>query len=154
MSLNKLSSWGIASLLLFCSPLKATASGFSNFFFYGDSVTDSGNVFLATGGEIAEPPFGDIVPQRSYASQTFSNDRIWAQYLADFNGLSAEPSLSGGTNFAFGGATNQPLDTVPSPSLEEQFVLWQQATGNVADPDPTRHSVLQHRESVGESGLF
>ena len=134
MSFYKLSGLGIASFLLFGSPIKATASGFSDFVFYGDSVTDSGNVFLAT-GEITEPPFGDIVPQRPYASQTFSDDRVWAQYLADFNGLDAAPFLGGGTNFAFGGATSQPLDTVASPSLEEQFTFWQQATGNVADPD-------------------
>ena len=135
MLLTKLSRLGIAAILISFSPLKATASSFSDFVFFGDSITDSGNVFVATGGEIEVPPFGGIIPQRSYASQTFSNDRVWAQYIADFNGLSAEPSLIGGTNFAFGGATNQPLEEVPSPSLEEQFAFWQQATGNQADPD-------------------
>ena len=135
MLLDKLSRLGIAAVILSFSPLKASASTFSDFVFFGDSVTDSGNVFVATGGEITVPPFGGIIPQRPYASQTFSNDLVWAQYLADFNGLSAEPSLIGGTNFAFGGATNQPLEEVPSPSLEEQFIFWQQATGNQADPD-------------------
>jgi outer membrane lipase/esterase len=51
--------------------------------------------------------------------------------------LNAVPSLAGGSNFAFGGATSQTLpDTIsPSPSIEEQLDLWQSTTLNEADPD-------------------
>lgn len=131
---NKLSQIGISLAILLLSPIKATASSFSDFVFFGDSITDSGNVFFTT-GETTELPFGGIVPIRPYTSRNFSNDRVWSQYIADFNNLSAEASLIGGTNFAFGGATNQTLAEVPSPSLEEQLGLWQQTTGNIADPD-------------------
>ena len=136
ISVNKqLSRIGIALGLLLISPLEAKASSFSEFVFFGDSITDSGNVFLAT-GETVEPPFGELVLERPYSNTlNFSDGPIWAQYLADFNNLDADPSLAGGTNFAFGGATSQSLPTVPSPSLEEQLDLWQLATFNNADPD-------------------
>jgi phospholipase/lecithinase/hemolysin len=135
--ISKKSSIAIAYSLLLFSPLKATASSFSDFVFFGDSITDSGNVFFAT-GETTEPPFGGLVAERPYASRTFSDEQVWSQYIAEFNGLEAEAFLTpvtSGTNFAFGGATNQSLDEVPSPSLEEQLGFWQQATGNIADPD-------------------
>ena len=135
---TQLSSLWLATLLLSLSPLKAVASSFSSFIFFGDSITDPGNVFYALDGEITEPPFGGLVPQRPYSSKTFSNERVWAQYLADFYDLSGEAFLNPGmpgTNFAFGGATNQPLAQIPSPSLGEQLGFWQQATGNIADPN-------------------
>ncbi|RMF27172.1 MAG: hypothetical protein D6756_02445, partial [Cyanobacteria bacterium J083] len=135
---GKLSSVCLALILVTFFPLQAVASTFSNFFFFGDSLADSGNVFYALEGEITVPPFGALVPPRPYASKTFSNERVWTQYLAQLNDLSARaflnPSIPG-TNFAFGGALNQPLAQIPSPSLEEQFAFWQQATGNTADPN-------------------
>lgn len=129
---------GITLAFLLFSPLKATASSFNDFVFFGDSITDSGNVFFATGGETTETPFGGIAPSRPYASKNFSNDLVWTQYLASLNNSNSEAYLNpttSGNNFAFGGATNQPLDGVASPSLEEQLDLWQLNTGNTADPN-------------------
>ena len=132
---TKLSKIGITLAFLALYPLKAAASSFTDFVFLGDSITDSGNVFFAT-GETETPPFERTVARRPYNDTlNFSNGLVWAQYLANFNGLNANPSLIGGTNFAFGGATSQSLDEVLSPSLEEQLGFWQSATGNNADPN-------------------
>lgn len=140
MGFNHLKSGklGIIFALILGSPLKANASSFNDFVFFGDSITDSGNVFFVTGGETVEPPFGGLLPQRAYSSRNFSNDLVWSQYISEFNGLEINASfnpITPGNNFAFGGATNQPLAVVPSPSLEEQLGFWQQTTGNIADPD-------------------
>ena len=48
---------------------------------------------------------------------------MWAQLLASSLGLSANPSLLGGTDYAFGGASTGPLNTIP-PSLEAQTALF------------------------------
>jgi outer membrane lipase/esterase len=48
---------------------------------------------------------------------------VWAQLLASSLGLSANPSLLGGTDYAFGGAPTGPLNTIP-PSLEAQTALF------------------------------
>ena len=63
---------------------------------FGDSLTDTGNVSLATLGMVPAPP---------YADRSFSNGPVWAQDLAQSLGLPAlKPSLAGGTDFAYGGA--------------------------------------------------
>lgn len=114
-------------------PSSASAATFDSVFVFGDSLSDSGNVFLATGGETQTIPFGGLVPSRAYASGRFSNGPVWAEILAANLGFSASPSLAGGTNFAFGGAQTGPLGTVPptSPSLLDQLAFFQGATGGV-----------------------
>ena len=65
---------------------------FTEFFSFGDSLTDSGNVALAVG-----PP---------YPSGRYSDGPAWAEYLSnDHLGLGPhEPSVAGGNNHAWGGA--------------------------------------------------
>ncbi|HTA47633.1 MAG TPA: SGNH/GDSL hydrolase family protein [Bryobacteraceae bacterium] len=63
---------------------------------FGDSLTDVGNAFIATGGAIPGAP---------YFNGEFSNGPIWIQDLAAGLGLAPlTPSLGGGTDFAVGGA--------------------------------------------------
>ena len=119
-------SFGLALWLL---PLSTSAKAFSSLFVYGDSLSDTGNAFLAT-GEIQEIPFGGLIPDSAYSSGRLSNGPVWVEYLADDLGmdLSAESFLGGGTNFAFGGALTGPQPTLPtslSPSLIEQVGLFQ-----------------------------
>lgn len=97
----------------------AQAVPFSRLFVLGDSLSDSGNVFLATGGAISTPPFAPI-PSLPYAGGRFSNGPVWVEDLAGMLGLRAAPSLAGGTNYAFGGARTGPLTAGPSPSLLAQ----------------------------------
>ena len=78
-----------------------TLDPFDSLYVFGDSLSDSGNL------AIASPEF---VPNPPYPNGQFTNGDTWATQL----GLT--PSLAGGTNFAFGGARatdNSPADAIP-----------------------------------------
>lgn len=105
------------------------------FYAFGDSLTDTGNASLAT--------FGMVPVSPPYADRSFSNGPVWAQDLAQTLGLpQLQPSLAGGTDFAFGGAhagqtlahTLNPTDLpgqygqflaqVPSPQPNALYGIW------------------------------
>jgi phospholipase/lecithinase/hemolysin len=66
---------------------------------FGDSLSDLGNFYAATGG--ASPP-----SSLHYDHGRFSNGPIWLEYLAHDLGIAAPiASVNGGTDYAFGGAT-------------------------------------------------
>jgi outer membrane lipase/esterase len=73
------------------------AAGFSNAYYFGDSLSDTGNVFALTGG---------TTPPAPYFNGRFSDGPVWVEVLAAGIGLpvSATASLQGGNNYAFGGA--------------------------------------------------
>src|SRR5262245_14581793 len=81
---------------------------------FGDSLSDTGNLFLASGGTVATPP---------YFNGRFSNGPVWVEVLADKLGLDAPtPSVLGGTNFAFGGAeTGAGLSSFDTPNVGMQI---------------------------------
>jgi phospholipase/lecithinase/hemolysin len=97
-----------ALALAFAFASLAQAHGCNNrFVAFGDSLTDPGNAYAAT-GTISTPPFSPI-PDAPYASHTFSNGLTWAEVLA----LGLESPASGApafvrpgafTNYAVGGA--------------------------------------------------
>lgn len=112
---------------------------------FGDSLSDSGNNFLAA----TTPPLGSpsnitpasaitnsFVPSFTYAPAApypfgvYSNGPVWATPFAASLGLSALPSLAGGGNFAFGGATTGAGS--PTPSLTDQMGMFLKDTRNVA----------------------
>ena len=80
----------------------------ADIFFFGDSLSDSGNLFLATSG----------TPPAPYFEGRFSNGPTWAENFAQRMGASATPSLAGGTNYAFGGARTG-TGTVPINLLDQ-----------------------------------
>lgn len=108
----------IASAFLLISGSTQGANIFTGFHSFGDSLTDSGNVFTATGGA-----FG-------YPGGRFSNGPTWAEQLAiDYLGFASHaPTILGGTNHAWGGARSAdvvpPLDllAVP-PSINRQIAI-------------------------------
>jgi phospholipase/lecithinase/hemolysin len=75
----------------------STASAFSNAYYFGDSLSDTGNIFSLTGG---------TVPASPYFNGRFSDGPVWVETLAAGLGLpaSSTASLQGGNNHAFGGA--------------------------------------------------
>ncbi|MCA1993902.1 MAG: SGNH/GDSL hydrolase family protein [Coleofasciculus sp. S288] len=79
-------------LLSFLLPVRATAATFSEMYIFGDSLSDTGNVFDATGGQFPPSP--------PYFNGRFSNGLLWVEYLAGNLGLEIEPQ----NNFAFAGA--------------------------------------------------
>ena len=75
-----------------------STTSFSNLVVFGDSLSDAGNVFEASGGLFPpSPPF---------ANGRFSNGDLIVDIIADEFGLPENTSyLLGGSNYAFAGAT-------------------------------------------------
>ena len=92
---------GLASLALLVMAKLAFAGPFSTIILFGDSLSDTGNVFHAT---LAVPGTAAIPISPPYFRGRFSNGPMWIEELANALGLQIAPSLDGGTNFAFGGA--------------------------------------------------
>jgi phospholipase/lecithinase/hemolysin len=130
-------------LFSFLSPLKVSAATFSQMYVFGDSLSDTGNVFnaslQATGIGFPPPP---------YFKGRFSNGPNWVDYLAEDLNLSPTPVTalgleippSQGINFAFGGATTG-LDNTVAPNLllglQQQVGLFTSfvSANQAANPD-------------------
>ena len=97
---------------------------------FGDSMTDTGNVFQLT-GEL-DPP------SPPYFEGRFSNGPVWVEYLADRLQLPRPtPSLTGGSNFAYGGAQTGPgielRDGIELPRVGSQIVEFLAQGGKLSD---------------------
>lgn len=121
-------------IVLLCAPVLAWAGPFSNLFVFGDSLSDTGNVTVVTGGAIPGVP---------YFQGRASNGLLYADVLAAGLGLTLTPSradttgdgIGDGNNFAYGGArTNSYPFPFPGQSLLGQLQEFQ-ARGPVADPN-------------------
>lgn len=69
----------------------AGSTPFSRIIVFGDSLSDTGNLHLLTGG----------YPPPPYADGRFSNGPLWVEYLAEDLGMQLSPT----DNYAVGGAT-------------------------------------------------
>ena len=88
-------------------PQHSIAQPFSKLVVFGDSGVDTGNV------GIASPPIVgfSVPPSPPYYMSRFSNGPVWVDVLSDHLGLERpQPSLAGGTNYAYGGATTGSID--------------------------------------------
>jgi phospholipase/lecithinase/hemolysin len=104
-------------------PVPQTTAGpgapYSAMYVFGDSLTDTGNVSLATAGLIPVLP--------PYQDRSFTNGAVWAQDLAQAIDLpSLKPNLGGGTDFAYGGAeTGQtPVHAATALDLPSQYAQY------------------------------
>ena len=134
----------LTGVVLSCVTLLSHASlaipAYSSLVVFGDSLSDSGNNSLHP--LIGSAPLQIIsgngyVPAQTYASGTYSNGPVWATQFASMLGLSAGPSLAGGTNYAYGGAVTG-VDQILHPSFP-QFPLpglKTQANTFLAAPGP------------------
>ena len=118
---------------------------------FGDSLSDVGNDFIASGG--TQPS-----PAADYSNGRFTNGGNWLDYLAHDLGVVACCRLAGGSDYAFGGAstgsgttTYVPGQAVPNvdtqiavylsthtPTSGELFTIWAGANnlliGNQTNP--------------------
>lgn len=101
-------------LLAVLVPTSVSAIPYSGMYVFGDSLSDAGNVAVATGG---------AVPGAAYFNGRFTNGPTYADELAARLGFANQPSLVGGTNYAFGGARTS------SQFLGPQFSLLGQVSG-------------------------
>lgn len=131
---NTLATLSLAAASLFAGA--AWALPYSNLYVFGDSLADSGNnaaVFDANFGGLRTPSGGGpLVPTAPYASNRYSNGKVWVEYLADNLGLAAQPSLLGGTNYAYGGARTGPAGSGFPFSLTDQVNSFLFTHGGVA----------------------
>ena len=81
------------------------ASPFSTIYSFGDSLSDAGNLYLAKSGAEPGPPYYAYNVGPIQLGE-FSNGPVWVQDLAAQLGLLTPlPSLLGGADYAWGGAT-------------------------------------------------
>jgi phospholipase/lecithinase/hemolysin len=93
---------------------------FNQIYIFGDSLSDPGNLFSMTKGEIpANPP---------YPQQRFSNGLVWSEYFSAKFGLYPKPFTHScwaedGINFAVGGATTGKtnINGTSLPGLQQQL---------------------------------
>lgn len=101
----------VAVLFLSVSALAAAGHGdfeVNEIVVFGDSLSDTGNVFIATSNPTPETPF-QIPASPQWFEGRFTNGLVWHEVLAEGLGLPpASPSLMGGSNYAWGGANFGP----------------------------------------------
>lgn len=135
---------GLCIGLALSSALSAGPLPFNQMIIFGDSVSDNGNVYIATGGATPAPPEytagrftngPDVTPTTAYTG-------VWNEQLAVALGLPvAQPYLAGGTNFAFGGAdTTAGLSPVGTPGLGLQISTF---LGEPTSPPPNALYVVE-----------
>ena len=107
----------LALLVILAGPVAgpagaASLNGFTSFWTIGDSLSDPGNLYAATGGtQPASPP---------YYEGRFSNGPVWAETVA--KSFEDEGLATG--NFAFGGAKALPDPAAQVPGLAAQLGLF------------------------------
>lgn len=130
----------------FLFPVKVLAANFSNIYIFGDSLSDTGNVFNFTqniGDQLPALP-----PSPPYFNGRFSNNKIWVDYVGETLNLnpipfSENPNIfNQSINFAVGGASsgfgNAVVPSVPLPGVLEQVSLFTQtflSTNPQVDPN-------------------
>jgi outer membrane lipase/esterase len=100
----------IAAALLYSAT--AAAANFSQVIVFGDSLSDDGNISLATAPTV-QPPL----------RFTTNPGTLGIEHVAGNFGFTLQPSLLGGTDFAWGGAgvlTNSPGTPAAVPTLTSQ----------------------------------
>jgi len=100
----------------------ASAGPISQVVVFGDSLSDTGNVFAGT--------LGIWPPSPPYHDGRFSDGPVWVEYWATAHGLPVPTaSLTGGTNYAFGGAETglDGVSTLGTPNLGTQLAMYLEA---------------------------
>jgi phospholipase/lecithinase/hemolysin len=111
------------------------SGGYSAVYAFGDSLSDAGNIAYGT---LHQLPVSSI-----YSDGRFSNGNVWVQDLSQNLGLpSVSASLTGGTDYAYGGAQTgatavhaanpsdlpsqlgQFVTNVPNPSPNALYTVW------------------------------
>ena len=119
-------SLALTAAVLWCAPAQA---GYSAMYVYGDSLSDTGNLQILSGGAFPNPAAGP------YFNGRFSDGPVWVESLGTKLGLAADaaPFLLGGKNYAVAGARTSGGGPTDPPSLLAQLgVLW---NAPAADPN-------------------
>ncbi|MES1024202.1 autotransporter domain-containing protein [Gloeocapsa sp. BRSZ] len=143
-----------AALFVFAMlPFKVSAQTYPEFYIFGDSLVDDGNLFQLTGGLIPPSP--------PYFNGRFSNGSVFVEILETELGIPTEAT----NNYAFGGTTsgninslnflvgtqlpslpaqlNLFLTTTETPSADALYVLWAGANDYIILPPELRTTDTQ-----------
>lgn len=129
----------LAALLFLALTPTFAAAEHSEMYVFGDSLSDPGNVFVATGEVSVRPYVASGIPDAPYPigrGKTFSNGATWAQIYAHAMHLqgAAGPALrtTRFTNYAFGGAraTDSPDNPFDMGEQVNQFLVDQAGTAD------------------------
>jgi phospholipase/lecithinase/hemolysin len=165
----------IATLLSLLTSLPATAQPVTGIFFFGDSLTDTGNVTTLYAALPKPPGAPAVIPGPPYdPAGRASNGPLYADVLAAGLGLDATAALRGGGNYAFGGARTRyqvlgppflgildqvaALRALPGPADSSAlYVLWG-GSNNLQDIflrrtiDPLGHPIPTLGETLADMG--
>ena len=120
--------------------LPASATVYNSLVVFGDSLSDGGNNALVIGSNGGQAITGNTyVPSQPYGSGVYSNGSVWASQAASALGVPLQPSLAGGTNYAYGGATTGPAGS------DFPFSLLTQANPYFGLRHGFRQCALRHR---------
>ena len=158
--------WGLITL----AGGQARADGITGIVSFGDSLSDVGNDYIASGG--TQP-----APTADYYQGRFTNGGNWLDYLAHDLGVAAPvASLAGGSDYAFGGAstgtgttTYAPGQAVPNvgtqiamylsthtPTSGELFTIWAGANnlliGNQTNPTVPAQDIANEITTLADAG--
>ncbi len=137
----------IAATLLFSSA--AAATDFSQVVVFGDSLSDNGNISLATAPGI-QPPL----------RFTTNPGHVAIENVADHLGFSLSPSLAGGSDYAWGGAgvnTNSPGTPAAVPTVTAQVNAY--LAGGAVDGNALysiwggANDIFYHATAAGAGGV-
>jgi len=144
----RLRNWFVSAVATAAAALAvapAQAASFDSLVFFGDSLSDTGNIWYATGGFPPSPYYQGS----SGAGPDFTGGQ-WSDYLgpswstafAAQYGLYATPSLvPGGNNYAWGGArTGVNPDPTGAPWLDQQVAQYLGLGG--PPTDTTLYSIM------------
>ncbi len=102
-------------------------AAYSGIVFFGDSLSDTGNIWYATSGRPPPPYYqgtNGAGPDRTGGQWSDYLGPSWSTVFAAKYGLLATPSVVGGNNYAWGGARTGVNPTVgAAPWLEQQVGL-------------------------------
>lgn len=129
----------------------AAAGHINSIVFFGDSLSDTGNVWYATGGPsggFPPPPYnqgsGGAGPDFTGGQWSDPLGPSWPTVFAARFGLFATPSLVGGNNYAWGGARTGTNPDFPASGgvayLDQQVGLYGLSIAS-GGPAPTAHTL-------------
>lgn len=127
-------------------------AAYSGIVFFGDSLSDTGNIWTATGGFPPPPYFqGSSGVGPAFTGGQWSDylGPSWSTVFAAKYGLLATPSIAGGNNYAWGGArTGVNPDNTGAPWLDQQ--VGQYLFGNATNTG-TLYSVMMGGNDVANN---
>ena len=126
---NKLIIIFLSSTLLGASALSQAATNVSKIFFFGDSLSDPGNLYALT-GQTSKAPYLPI-PDAAYSigGHQFTNGKTWAQRLAqDMRSNNSGKAVMDGPgengNYAFAGARARTGSGSEAPDFSTQLGMY------------------------------